>query len=541
VTGGSGGTGSTAGKGGTADAGATGGASGAGGTGATGATGGTTGGASGSGGIGGAAGTSGAGGNGGTGGAGTGGSAGTGGTAGAAGTAGTGGTAGTDGGAGVAPIDLNTTTIYSVYPQIYSQTGNLAGVTADLGRIHDLGFQVIYLLPVTPIGQATGGHPSFGSPYCVHDYRAINPAFGTQADLLALVQSAHALGMRVILDEVLNHTAWDNALITQHPEYYVHSDGNPQNPASIVQAFTYADVAQLDYKTPGNGLAAYMADLLRYWITTYDIDGFRFDGADNPFGAGRMIPASFWQGLGPQLEAAKHGFLLLGEEQNRELANAPFQLDYGWQLQGSFIGAADGLQKASTLGDASLLESAWTGQHTGFPVAMRHMTLLQNWDLDEDLKLYGGVPNMLAAATFAFTIDGLPMLFNGEEVGNDNSSVNTHTRINWSSPNAATFSAFYKSLLALRNGNPALQQGTVTWIATTGGKAVASYTRTDANATFLVVINLSGVAVTGTLSAPAASAWTDVSPTGSPGGTNHAPPPMLLLMANDFAVFRATL
>jgi hypothetical protein len=130
------------------------------------------------------------------------------------------------------------------------------------------------------------------------------------------------------------------------------------------------------------------------------------------------------------------------------------------------------------------------------------------------------------------------MLFNGEEVGNDNSSVNTQTRINWSGPNAATFSAFYKSLLALRNGNPALQQGTVTWVANTGGKAIASYTRSDANGTFLVVINLSGAAATGTLSAPAAVAWTDVSPTGSPGGTNHAPPPMLSLMANDFAVFR---
>ena len=132
------------------------------------------------------------------------------------------------------------------------------------------------------------------------------------------------------------------------------------------------------------------------------------------------------------------------------------------------------------------------------------------------------------------------MLFNGEEVGNDNSSVNTHTRINWSGPNAATFSGFYRSLLALRNENPALQQGTVTWVANTGGNSVASYTRSDANATFLVVINLSGVAVTGTLSVPVAIAWTDVSPTGSPGGTNHAPPPMLSLKANDFAVFRAT-
>src|SRR5262249_23712064 len=132
---------------------------------------------------------------------------------------------------GSAPIDLSTATIYAVYPKIYSQAGTFAAVTSDLRRIHDLGFDVVYLMPVTPIGQATGVHPSFGSPYCVHDYYGINPAFGTQQDLTTLVSSAHALGMRVLFDQVLNHTAWDNALLTQHPEYYVHDDGNSQNVA----------------------------------------------------------------------------------------------------------------------------------------------------------------------------------------------------------------------------------------------------------------------------------------------------------------------
>ena len=99
------------------------------------------------------------------------------------------------------------------------------------------------------------------------------------------------------------------------------------------------------------------------------------------------------------------------------------------------------------------------------------MTLMQNWDQDEDLKVYGGAPNTMAAAVFDFTIDGIPMLFNGEEVGNDNSNVNPHTVIDWSSPNAATFQPFYKSLLALRNSSSALQQGTVTWIRTRAARA----------------------------------------------------------------------
>ncbi len=190
-------------------------------------------------------------------------------------------------------------------------------------------------------------------------------------------------------------------------------------------------------------------------------------------------------------------------------------------------------------GNASMLKQGWTGQKTGYPAAMLHMTLLQDWDLDEDLKLYGGVPNTMAAATFAFTLDGVPLLFNGEEVGNDTSGVNTHTAIDWNGPNAAAFGAFYKSLLALRSASSALAQGALTWVDNTTPAAVTSYTRTDASATFLILVNFSGAAVTGTVSGVGDETWTDVSPTGSPGGSLHVSPPAMSLKAYDFAVFRA--
>jgi glycosidase len=395
---------------------------------------------------------------------------------------------------------------------------------------------------VTPIGKAVGGHPSYDSPYSVHDYYAIDPAIGTSQDLVALVAAAHALGMHVILDEVLNHTAWDNALVTQHPEYYLHSDGNRYNPASIeIAANTFADSAQLDYKTmPDLGLRKYVTDMLVSMIQTYDVDGFRFDTADDPYGAGRLIPADFWQGLRPKLEAVKPGFLMLGEEEDTELADAPFELDYGWHLQGKYMPPAGGLQQVANGAAADLLQQAWQYQNNGWPAAMKHMTLLQDWDFDEDLKLYGGAANTLAAAAFNFTMDGVPLLFNGEEVGNDNSALNTHTPIDWNSPNAAAFTPFYKSLLALRNANPALQQGAVTWITNSAPAHVVSYTRSDASAMFLVVVNFSGAGATGTLtSPPVTSGWTDVSPAGSPGGTTHAAPPALSLKAFDFALFRA--
>src|SRR5262249_4919577 len=159
--------------------------------------------------------------------------------------------------------DLASSTIYCVYVPIFSASGHLSAVTSQLPRIRDLGFDVLYLLPVTPIGAAVGGHPSYGSPYSVHDYYAIDPAIRSSQDLLGLVAAAPGLGMHVILDEVLNHTSWDNALIAQHPEYYLHSDGNRTNPASIeIAVSTFADSAQLDYKTmPDLGLRKYMTDM----------------------------------------------------------------------------------------------------------------------------------------------------------------------------------------------------------------------------------------------------------------------------------------
>ena len=434
------------------------------------------------------------------------------------------------------PLDLASAAIYGVYPSIFSPGGKLADVTAQLPRIHALGFDVVWLMPVTPIGQPTGNHPASGSPYCVHDYTTVNPDYGTSADLVALVQAAHALGVRVILDEVLNHTAWDNPLVTQHPEYYLHSDGNPQNVASIEQAFTFADVAQLDYKS-SSGLAAYMTQMLSTWVTTYDLDGFRFDTADAPYGDGRMIPASFWQALRTSLEGVKPGLLLLGEEEDPALADAPFQLDYGWTLQGQY--GSGGLKQVATGADATLLQSAWSAQKAGEPSTMQHMTLLQDWDMDADLSMYGGAAQTMAAATFDFTIDGVPLLFDGEEVGNDHSGNNTHTVIDWTGPNATSFGAFYASLLALRNGATAFRRGAVTWVTNGAPSHVVSFTRSDASGTYLVLVSFSGSAVTGTVAAPAANGWTDVSPVGSPGGHAHAAPPSMSLAPYDFAVFEA--
>jgi glycosidase len=422
--------------------------------------------------------------------------------------------------------------IYNVFTEIYSPAGNFDGVTSDLSRIQQLGINTLFIMPVTPVGQPIGSHPAFGSPYCVHDFYGINPNYGTGADFKRLVDTAHGLGMKVVLDEVLNHSAWDNALIQTHPEYYVHTDGNAQNPNSIAVAFTFNDVAQFDYKTPGNGLSAYITTMLTYWLNTYGVDGFRFDTANDPDGPGRMITQTFWTGLRTALEQVNPNVIMFGEEENVDLALAPFELDYGWNLQTA-------LRQATNSGNSTAgLQSTWAAQNSAYPQGMLHASLLQDWDFDEDLTMYGGALQTMDAAVFNATINGVPMIFNGEEVANGSSGPNTHQKIVWNGTQAAAFSAFYTSLLQLRNQNPALQQGTMTWLANTVPAQVASYTRTSGSATFLVLINFGGSSATFTVQSLPAGTWQDVTPTGAPGGRTHTTPTQAVtLQAHDFAVW----
>ncbi len=428
------------------------------------------------------------------------------------------------------PNWLPSAVIYCIYPEIFSTAG-FKGIEQQLPRLNSLGVSVLWLMPVTPVGLPFNGHPAIDSPYAVRDYYAVNPRYGTSADLAHLVQSAHTLGMKVILDEVLNHTSWDNSLTTKHPEFYQHTDGNPRNPGSEEQAFNFRDVAQLDYSRPSSGLWTYMDGMLNHWLTTYNLDGFRFDTADDPFGANRKIPKPFWQQLKISLEAKKPGILMLGEEEDSELALAPFELDYGWKLQKSLAQIANG-------GSISNLQSTWLAQTTNVPTGMLHMSLLQDWDLGEDLQVYGGPLNTLDVAVFNFTLNGVPLLFNGEEAGNEASGNNTHTLVRWNSPRAAQFTAFYTQLIALRNANPALQQGALTWESNSAPSQVATFLRASGNSEFFVEINFSNVAAHGTVALPGGAAWKDVTPSGSPGKQKHIAPGELSLLPHDFAIFR---
>ncbi|MDQ2793072.1 MAG: alpha-amylase family glycosyl hydrolase, partial [Bacteroidota bacterium] len=168
--------------------------------------------------------------------------------------------------------DAPNATIYQVNMRGFSQAGNFAGVMARLDSIKALGVNVVYLMPIFPIGKVRG----VDSPFAVQEYTAVNPEFGTLADLRALVDGAHRRGLAVMLDWVGNHTSFDHAWITQHPDWYIHdASGAIVNPIP-----EWKDIAQLDFSKPA--LRTAMRQALRYWVFAANIDGYRFDYADGP-------------------------------------------------------------------------------------------------------------------------------------------------------------------------------------------------------------------------------------------------------------------
>ena len=429
--------------------------------------------------------------------------------------------------------------IYNIYPLIFSSTGNLAAITHDLSRIAGLGFSAILLMPIHPIGVPHGNHPACGSPYAVADYYAIDPALGQLSDFAMLTSQAHALGLKIIMDVVLNHTAWNHPFVVQHPEHYVHTDGIKNNPNSTSQAFHFDDVAQLDFKS-SPAVQKYMLTMLVWWMRNYNVDGFRFDTADNPYGKDRMIPATAWAFIGSNLKAVNPRVILLGECCNPELSLSPFDMDYAnYSLQPA-------VASATKTQDASRLPKVFSQLQSAHPEGMLHTSIMQNWDMDLDLNMYGGPDGTLCAAVFNFTIEGVPMLFAGEEVGNDRGGYNTHELVNWGSSLATRFSSFYKSLGMLRRTREALRKGDTNWLTSGAGAGLLVFTRRGESEEFLIAINFSASAVEGSASTRksllkkeklSTGGWSEVTPPGAAHAIPHPNPAAIKLGPWDFSIF----
>jgi glycosidase len=391
-------------------------------------------------------------------------------------------------------------TIYQVNIRAFSQAGNFAGVTARLDSIEALGVNVIYLMPIYPVGQVK----SVNSPYCVKDYKAVNPEFGTLADLRTLVDGAHNRNMSVMLDWVANHTAWDNYWITAHKSWYKQdASGN------IVSPPGFSDVAQLNFDNDNMRLAM-IADM-KYWVYAANIDGFRCDFADNP-------PVTFWQqAIDTLRNISTHSLLLLAEGSRSANYTAGYDYNFGFAFYGNLKNIYSNNASVQTIDN--LNTTGYAGATNGQQV-VRYIT---NHDVNSSdgtpLNLFGGKGGSLAAFTVVACMKSVPMIYNGQEVGMTTPITFpfTSVKIDWTTGQDVT--AAYKKIIAFRNSSNAIREGDLTSFSNTD---VCAFMKTKNTEKVLVIDNLRNTSVTYTLPASVANTtWADALNNGTVTLTNQ--------------------
>lgn len=387
------------------------------------------------------------------------------------------------------PAWMENAVIYEANLRQGTPNRNLKGLQQQLPRLKDLGVDIIWLMPIHPISEKNR-KGRMGSYYAVQDYKAVNPEFGTMQDLKDFVKAAHDKGMKVILDEVCNHTGCDNAWVTEHPEYYARNEKG-----EMFGPFDWTDTYKLDYNNPATRAA--MADALKFWVKEADIDGYRCDVAGE-------VPTSFWEEVRPQLEAIKPVFML-AEASEPSLMKKAFDADYAWPMKDVFnaIAATQGVNSYAEAKKLNLPEMTAADipaliekQKTQYPRGSVHMNMITNHDLNSwegtEFERFG--PAVKTFTMLSYMLPGMPMMYTGQEVGFNHAFEffeHDKTQPDYS-PNEYT--VFYNVLNTVKHYNSALNANEPierTNFIDSADPDVLTFTRQNGKDKIVVVANLS--------------------------------------------------
>ena len=336
--------------------------------------------------------------------------------------------------------------IYEVNIRQYTQEGTFAAFEKHLPRLKNMGVKILWLMPIQEIS-TTKRKGTLGSYYSISDYKQTNPEFGTMQDFDNLIQAAHALEMKIILDWVPNHTGWDHPWIHSHPDYYTQdSEGNivdPINPETG-ESWGWTDVADLNYENPAMRKA--QIEAMEFWIKDHSVDGFRCDVAHG-------VPVEFWTEVREALVKVDSNLFMLAEAEVPALRNnRDFEMDYGWGFHHLMNEIAKGEKNVNEI-DRWFEENSKKYQH-GY-----HMHFTSNHD---ENSWAGTVMERmgdghLTFAVLASTIDGMPLIYSGQEEPLDR-------RLEFFEKDDIGFEeykyeSFYTKLLELKNDNRAIWNG----------------------------------------------------------------------------------
>ncbi|NLG82770.1 MAG: alpha-amylase [Bacilli bacterium] len=370
--------------------------------------------------------------------------------------------------------------IYEVNIRQYTKEGTFNAFSEHLPRLKEMGVNVLWFMPIHPISSTKRIGP-LGSYYSIRDYKAVNHEFGTEEDFKKLVDKAHDMGFKVIMDWVANHTGWDHPWIKEHPDWYVRdAKGN------IVHPETWEDVAQLDYSN--KKLRKEMIKTMKYWVTKFDIDGFRCDYAGG-------VPVDFWEEAARKINPTKKLFMLAEDNVKYELLDKAFQANYGWDLYHLMNDIAKGKKNAQSI------ISYQKRVDTLYPKGTYPMLFTSNHDENSwngtEFERMGEAYEAMSVLTF--TLPGVPMIYSGQEAGlNKRLEFFSKDEIDWSN---LLYENHYKQLISLKKQNKALYTGKyggdIAFFDTS--KNVLAFKRQKNDNIVIVVMNLSSSPINETI------------------------------------------
>lgn len=367
-------------------------------------------------------------------------------------------------------------TMYELNVRQFSPEGTFEAIYDDLPRLKQMGVDIIWLMPIHPIGQKNR-KGTMGSYYAVKDYKGVNPNFGDEQSFARFVHLAHQNGMKVIIDWVANHTAPDNVWVEAgHMDWYnLDSTGNVQPPPGT----DWWDVSDLNYENADMREA--MIDAMEYWVKDFDIDGYRCDVAG-------WVPTDFWDEARTRLDKIKPVFMLAEDEGERLHKNA-FDMTYGWEFHHIMNEVAKGHRNADSITEYFEREAA------RFPSSAYRLHFTSNhdensWNGTEYERMGDGAE---AFAVLAATVHGMPLIYNGQEMSlKKRLEFFEKDAIQWMEMDKAPF---YTKLFEFKDDNPALWNGDYgaypEFLAGNNSDVLIYVRRKGAN-TVLVVLNLSG-------------------------------------------------
>lgn len=371
--------------------------------------------------------------------------------------------------------------IYELNTRQLTPEGTFRAATEELPRLAEMGVKIIWMMPIQPIGKLNR-KGSLGSYYAISDYTGFNPEFGSRQDFEALLDRAHQLGIKVILDWVANHTSPDHAWTKNDGWHLRDSAGN------LCVQFDWTDIAELNYDN--TQMRAAMLDAMKFWVDTIGVDGFRCDMA-------MLVPTDFWESAVDELLAINPELFMLSEAEEIDLTENAFDAYYGWELHHILNALAQNkitadsltrhLHKADSLFPASALRLNFTSNHDE-----------NSWAGTENERMGAAARQM---ATLTHLLPGTPLIYTGQETGSDRRlrffEKDTIERIN-----GAPQTIHYRALAEFRDAHPALQVGAMKILTTNRPAEIFAMQRDEGSDRVIGVFNFSPDTVSVEVEAP---------------------------------------